>query len=175
MSKVPLWSIPGLMLGKTNGWDCQVALDTGEQLVSNSLNVKRLLSENKKLEQTPSASDATLHRAIRENNVAIVMLSRLVTNLLRSHLFLLADGGILPRGEGKLDPLSWGGSRCKWPPDPGVATLREEVAAAQEQLVEARGERVQSASAMEALSHAVASITEQVRLQRGEGRSPHQR
>ena len=125
MSKKPLWAIPDLMLGKTNGWDCQGALEAGELLVSNSLNVKRLLNENKKLEKTPSASDATLHRAIRENNVAIVMLSKLVTNLLRSHLFLLADGGILPLEEGGLDPLSWGGSRCKWPPDPGVAALRE--------------------------------------------------
>ena len=141
MSKKPLWAIPDLMLGTTNGWDCQVAIDAGEQLVSNSLHVKRLLNENKKLEKTPSASDATLHRAICENNVAIVMLSKLVTNLLRSHLFLLADGGILPLEEGKLDPLSWGGSRCKWPPDPGVAALREEVAEAREQLEEARGER----------------------------------
>ena len=62
MSKGPLWSIPGLMLGKTNGWDCQVALDTGEQLVSNSLNVKRLLGDAKKLEQTPSKVEAPLHR-----------------------------------------------------------------------------------------------------------------
>jgi hypothetical protein len=154
----PVWTIPGLMLGDTNAWDSQVAMTTAKTLVATSLTMKCLLAETKKLQNPSTTAESVLNRAICENNASLVQLTRLVTNLLRSHLFLLADGGVLPIGEEKLNPLDWGGTRCKWPPDPGVAELATEMA-------EIREERVRSTAVLGAMSDKRSSFSDEVASQ----------
>jgi hypothetical protein len=114
-----------------------------------------MLAETKKLQSPITTAESVFNRAICENNSSLVQLTRLVTNLLRSHLFLLADGGVLPVDEEKLNPLDWGGTRCKWPPDPGVAELAAEMA-------EVREERARSTTVLSAMSEKLSSFSGEV-------------